>query len=101
MPIKQNREYRAIIQPFRMPEAEKRIDSDYYVEGMATKFNNPYELYEFDGIKYYEAIDSRALAEADLTDVIMQYDHGGKVLARQSNKTLGIEATDRGLFYLR
>lgn len=81
-----------------MPEAEKRIDSDYYVEGMATKFNNPYELYEFDGIKYYEAIDSRALAEADLTDVIMQYDHGGKVLARQSNKTLGIEATDRGLF---
>jgi uncharacterized protein len=29
--------------------------------------------------------------------VIMQYDHSGKVLARKSNGTLGIELTDRGL----
>lgn len=99
MPLKpKEREYRAIIQPFRLPEAEKRIDSDYYVEGIATTFNKPYLLYEWDGVKYYEEIDRHALDEADLSDVIMQYDHQGKVLARLSNKTLGIEPNDNGLF---
>ena len=33
-----------------------------------------------------------------MSDVIMQYDHRGKVLARLSNKTLGLEANDNGLF---
>ena len=49
-------------------------------------------------MKYYEVIDRHALDEADMTDVIMQYDHNGKVLARQSNKTLIIEPNDKGLF---
>lgn len=87
-----------IVQPFRLPETEKRIDSDYYVEGYATTFNKPYLIYEWDGVKYYEEIDRHALDDADLSDVIMQYDHQGKVLARLSNKTLGIEPTDSGLF---
>ena len=34
----------------------------------------------------------------DMSDVIMQYNNEGKVLARQSNKTLGIEADKSGLF---
>ena len=55
-------------------------------------------LYEYDGIKFYEVIDRNCLEGADLSDVIMQYDHGGKVLARQSNKTLGIEPRNDGLF---
>lgn len=55
-------------------------------------------LYEYEGIKVYEVIDRNALAGADLSDVIMQYDHTGKVLARISNNTLGIEATEQGLF---
>jgi len=84
--------------PFQIPQKDKRIDSNFYVEGFATTFDKPYELYEYDGIKFYEAIDRNALAGSDLSDVIMQYDHGGKVLARQSNKTLGIEPTQEGLF---
>ena len=55
-------------------------------------------LYEIDGIKYYEKIDRNALEGADISDVIMQYDHQGKVLARLSNGTLGIEPTEKGLF---
>jgi HK97 family phage prohead protease len=99
MPLKvKEREYRAVVLPLRLPEAEKRIDSDYYVEGFATTFNKPYLLYELDGIKYYEEIDRHALDGADLSDVIMQYDHQGKVLARLSNGTLGLEPTDKGLF---
>lgn len=84
--------------PFRQSEAEKRIDSDYYVEGYATTFNKPYLLYEWDGVQYFEQIDRHALDGADLSDVIMQYDHQGKVLARLSNGTLGIEPDDNGLF---
>ncbi len=55
-------------------------------------------LYEIDGIKYYEKIDRNALEGADISDVIMQYDHQGKVLARLSNSTLGLEVDDKGLF---
>jgi len=76
----------------------KRLDTDYYVEGYATIFNKPYILWEYDGVKYYETIDRNALDGADFSDVIMQYDHSGKVLARKSNNTLGIDIDDKGLF---
>ena len=91
-----DREYRnlAILQTSQ----QKRLDTDYYVEGYATTFNKPYELYEYDGIKYYEAIDRHALDGADMSDVILQYDHEGKVMARQSNKTLIVETDENGLF---
>lgn len=88
-----NREYRnlSILQP---------NESEYRVEGYATTFNKPYLLYEFDGVKYYEVIDRHALDQADMSDVIMQYDHEGKVLARQSNNTLELKTDDKGLFIL-
>lgn len=99
MPYKPaEREYRAIVLPLQTQETNKRIDTDYYVEGYATTFDEPYLLYEIDGIKYYEKIDRNALEGADISDVIMQYDHQGKVLARLSNGTLGIEPTEKGLF---
>jgi HK97 family phage prohead protease len=97
MPIKSDREYRSMI-PLAIGKKEKRIDSDYYVEGYATTFDKPYLMYEFDGIKYYEVIDRHALDEADMSDIIMQYNHQGRVLARNSNKTLGVEPNENGLF---
>lgn len=78
------------------PSETKKLESDCYVEGYATTFES-YELYEFDGIKYFEKIDRNALVGADLSDVIMQYDHQGKVLARQSNNTLILETDNHGL----
>jgi HK97 family phage prohead protease len=98
VPLKDNREYRAVAMPLMSQAQQKRIESDSYVEGYATTFNEPYVLWEYDGIKYYEVIDRNALAEADMSDVIMQYDHQGKVLARLSNNTLGLEPDDKGLF---
>lgn len=97
MPICKNREYRTML-PLTAAQTEKRFDSDYYVEGFATTFNKPYELYEYDGVKYYEMIDRHALDGADMTDVIMQFDHSGKVLARNKNNTLGWELLDEGFF---
>lgn len=100
MPMVKDREYRTMIQPLLIPQGtkEKRIDTDFYVEGYATTFDKPYLLYEYYGQKYFERIDRNALVGADMSDVIMQYDHAGKVLARLSNKTLGVEVTESGLF---
>lgn len=81
-----------------MPTMEKRINSDFYVEGFATLFDKPYELYEYEGNKYFEVISRDALISADMSDVIMQYDHNGRVRARTSNGTLGIEPNEIGLF---
>jgi HK97 family phage prohead protease len=92
------REYRAIVSPFQIQSNEKRIDSDFYVEGYATTFDKPYLLYEYDGIKYYEVIDRNALDGADMSDVIFQLNHEGKVYARQSNKSLILQPDNHGLF---
>lgn len=99
MPVVKEREYRALAAPLVAANTNKRIDTEFYVEGYATTFNQPYVLYEFeDGTKYYEVIDRHALDNADMSDVIMQYDHEGRVFARQSNKSLIIEPDDHGLF---
>lgn len=96
MPYKPGeREYRAM--PLLAPvegEKEKRLEGKCYVEGYATTYNQPYLLGEIDGVKYFEQIDARALEGADMADVIMQYDHEGRVLARQSNGTLLVEPLD-------
>jgi len=97
MPVKQDREYRALAALLSVQQATKRIDTDYYVEGYATTFDKPYFLYEFDGVKFYERIDAHALDGADMSDVIMQYDHEGRVFARQSNKTLILVPDHKGL----
>lgn len=98
MPVKKEREYRALAAPLSAVAAGKRIDTEYYVEGYATTFDKPYLLYEFeDGTKYYERVDAHALDGADMSDVIMQYDHEGRVFARQSNKTLILVPDHKGL----
>ena len=86
--------------PLLIPaEANKRFDTDYYVEGYATTFDDPYILWECDGVQYKEVIDRHALDGADLSDVIMQYDHGGRVFARTGkSNTLLIEPQEHGLF---
>lgn len=86
--------------PLMIPTASnKRFDTDYYVEGYATTFDDPYVLWEYDGVQYKEVIDRHALDGADLSDVIMQYDHGGRVFARTGkSNTLLIEPQEHGLF---
>jgi HK97 family phage prohead protease len=84
--------------PMAVTNLNRRFDSKQYVEGYATTFNDPYVLWEYDGVKIYEQIDRNALVGADLSDVIMQYDHTGKVLARNTNGTLGVEPDNKGLF---
>lgn len=101
MPKVKEREYRNLLQPLEAKAADalnKRFDTPFYVEGYATTFDAPYLLYEDDEIKLYEVIDRNALAGADVSDVIMQFDHEGRVYARQSNNTLLIEPDAHGIF---
>lgn len=98
MPVKPEREYRAM--PLvAVTGTSKRFDTDFYVEGYATTFNDPYVLSEYDGIQYKEVVDRHALDDADLSDVIMQYNHDGRVFARTGkSNTLLVEPDDHGLF---
>lgn len=103
MPAKPNeRQYRFLSSPLAPAsgdEHEKRFDTEFYVEGYASTFNDPYVLFEdWDGNEYREIISPDAFADADMGDVIMQYDHEGKVLARMSNGTLIVEPDEHGLF---
>lgn len=73
-------------------------DSDsMIVEGYATTFNQPYMLYDGCDYRVMEQIAPTAFAQCDMTDVIMQYDHEGRVFARNRNNTLALSVDAAGL----
>lgn len=85
---------------FRDMEIRALVDEspdEQIVEGYATTFNQPYLLWEEDGYHVYEQVDARAFDECDMGDVIMQYDHEGRVFARISNGTLTVTPDENGL----
>ena len=95
MPVKtDSREYRTILAPMEIRKAE---DGGMTVEGYATTFNQPYVLWEDRDAIVREQVDPHAFDECDMSDVIMQYDHEGRVFARISNGTLELAADEHGL----
>lgn len=104
MPIKSDREYRAMpVLEMKENRAEQRLDTDYYVEGYATTFNQPYLLWDDGEVKFYEEIDARAFDNADMSDVLFLHNHEGKCFARTKMKrgkapTLLLEVDNVGLF---
>ena len=95
MTLKDGREYRSL-QDFSLVPREEGSE-EYRVKGTAVVFDTPTVLYECDGVKYCEIIDRHAFDGCDLSDVIFNYNHGGKVVARLRNKTLSLNVTERGL----
>ena len=80
-------------------EEEKHEDEErMVVEGYATTFGSPYQLWRGGGEAVYERVERTAFDGADMSDVIFQYDHEGRVYARQSNGTLSLECDARGLY---
>ena len=97
--LNEGRQYRNIdISGF---ELRKEGDQEKIVSGYATTFNQPYELYRwaYDGHVYIvnEQVDTRAFDDCDMSDVVMQYDHEGRVFARTSNGTLELATDQHGL----
>lgn len=82
----------------RCAEFRALDDADTYtVEGYATTFNQPYTLYSDPSYEIREMIDPHAFDKTDMSDVIMQYDHEGRVFARNRNKTLTLGVDTIGL----
>lgn len=97
--LDEGRQYRNIdVSSF---ERRAEGDNEKTVSGYATTFNQPYELYRdaWNGYVYIirEQVDKDAFADTDLADVIMQYDHEGRVFARTSNNTLELDPDEHGL----
>lgn len=88
---------------FKLTKIETRKDDDsgnesLMLEGLACKFNEETVLYKG---KYYECrekIDASAFNEADMSDVIFNYNHCGRVYARTRNSTLSLEVKSDGLY---
>lgn len=96
MPAKNDREYRNMTMTVRdLPDGE---DERKIVTGYASTFDEPYLLFSGEGWEYWEVVDRNAFDKTDMGDVIMQYDHQGRVFARTRNNTLEVGTDDKGLF---
>lgn len=80
---------------------EKRANEEgkeeLIVEGVACVFNQETVLYKG---KYYEdreLVDAGAFAECDMSDVIFNYNHCGRVYARTRNNSLELTIKEDGL----
>lgn len=69
------------------------------IAGYAIVFEQRTVLYKdpVTGYEYGEIIDRHALDGADMADVILRYDHNGRVLARTRNNSLRLSVDDHGL----
>lgn len=93
--LNEGRQYREInLSGFEHRAAD---DEQRTVEGYATVFNVEYLLWRSGNYTVNEVIDPAAFDECDMTDVIMQYDHEGRVFARTSNETLEVKPDSTGL----
>ncbi|MBB6675987.1 HK97 family phage prohead protease [Cohnella lubricantis] len=94
-----DREFREFEFEIRAAAAGEGTEEEaLYVEGYAVRFNEVTVLWEYDNIQYKEKVDPGALRDADMSDVIFNYNHGGKVMARTRNKTLELKVDSKGLF---
>ena len=97
MAVKSDREYRDMTMEIRTAENEEAPEEEKIVRGYASTFNEPYTLFEDDNWRFNEVVDARAFDNTDMSDVIMQYDHEGRVFARMSNNTLTVTPDEKGL----
>lgn len=91
---KSEREYRSMTMAI---EQRDEGDESMKVSGYASTFNDPYMLYQDDEVEVWEQIDANAFNDTDMEDVIMQYDHQGRVFARIRNNTLEVTTDEKGL----
>lgn len=72
-------------------------DENMYIEGRPVVFDTPTLLFNDGEYDIYEVIDRNAFDDADMSDVIFNVNHGGRVYARTRNKSLALDLNDEGL----
>ena len=96
MPMKTNeREYREFCQD-RKAEVRTLEDGQEVVEGYATTWDE-YLLWDDGEYRMLERVDAHAYDDCDMSDIIFQLNHEGRVYARGSNKTLQVVPDEKGL----
>lgn len=93
MPSKE-REYRSMELRSVVQENDEK---NYIVEGYATTFGDVYELYRDGKYVVKETVDRDAFKNTDMSDVVFQIDHEGRVFARTRNGSLTLETDEHGL----
>lgn len=95
MPYKQDREYRSL----EFTRSEPTEDKNYIVEGYATTFGDTYELYRDGNYIVKETVDRNAFKNTDMSDVVFQINHEGRVYARTRNGSVQLDIDDHGLHH--
>ena len=95
MPSNTNREYRSM--ELRAAKREEGAEQSFIVEGYATTFGEEYELFRDGKYVVMEQVDKDAFKNTDMSDVVFQIDHEGRVYARTRNGSLSLEIDDHGL----
>lgn len=94
---KNQRQARLFEAQVRAVAIEGQESTEQWVEGYAVRFDSQTVLFEMDGIEFKEQIARDAFTGAKMDDVVFNYNHGGKVMARTRNGTLTLEVSDDGL----
>lgn len=84
-------------QSFEIRAKEEESTQDLTIEGIACVFETETVLFEDGDIQYKEKVDKNAFKDADMSDVIFNYNHGGRVYARTRNDSLHLEVKENGL----
>lgn len=99
--LKSNRMYRTFtnlkVRQEQIADEQGNQNEEMIVEGQAVTFEKETVLFKWGDTEYKEIIDRNAFQEADMSDVIFNYNHGGKVVARTRNKTLELYIDANGL----
>ena len=98
MTVRNDREYRNMRLEVRAEGEGLPEDDAMIVTGYATTFNEPYTLWEDEDVVVREEVAPEAFDATDMSDVIMQYDHEGRVFARIKNETLSVKPDAHGLY---
>ena len=87
---------------FKLMKVETRASEDgvdeLVVEGKACSFNDETILYSYGDYEAHEIVDASAFDNCDMSDVIFNYNHSGRVYARTRNNTLSLEVKEDGLY---
>lgn len=89
------REFRNM-RPLEIVRSEEGAEQ-YQVRGYATTFDDEYELYNDGEFIILESIAPEAFRDTDMSDVVFQYNHTGRVFARTKNETLKLSTDGHGL----
>lgn len=94
--ISKDREYRTFtFAP--VTRSEDGSEPSFLVEGYAAVFDQSTVLCSFGGVDHSEKIARGAFSGCEMSDVVMNFDHMGKPVARTKNRTLSLVVDERGL----